>query len=413
MLNLNARHIGDNWSWQTRGQTQGQTLYHIVCHYLFKYFNIIIIITIIIITSAVLLYKGSRKLAHQFWYNQPVNFIINRNTGIRVIKSEMPKSTKWTNFKNISFYSLYDKDFSLEKIQKFLTHNYARQYMYAPLHLSAYLRGHNSPVFIGCYTADINNIVGCVTAYPLNIIAKNAKIKYVYYVDNLCVKTDMRGKNIAPQMIDTLHHHIRNNTDVTKVSLFKRENYTNNYIVPIVCYNTSLYHIDNWFHTKYSLHASASVLEVSKQNINLLYNFIYTTTKFEVLIFPELSNVEALIEAKQLFIKILIVDEQVSAIYMFRDTNTLYDGVKCIECIGSINNQKHKQFFVNGFFYVLEDLYSKHNFKILQMENQSDNRLITKNITKKWSPHNIVPISWFFYNYIYPQQSPEKVLILA
>lgn len=394
--------------------------FHILEMYHHRHFNTIILSLIVLSISTMLIYRGSRKLAHKFWYNQPVNFTYKGDTRIQIINSEIPKSTKWTNYKNISFYSLYDENISLGTIQTFLYNNYNTQSncMYAPLHLSEYLQGHNKPIFVGCYkdnTALIKTgeIIGCVTALPLNIIAKNSTLKYVYYVDNLCVKKDMRGKNIAPQMIDTLHHHLRNNINVTKVSLFKRENYTNNFIVPIVCYNTSLYHIDTWFNKKYELHASAKVLDVSKQNINLLYNFIYTYNKLDVLIFPELSNVECLIEAKQMFIKLLIVNEEISAIYIFRDTNTLYGSEECIECIGSINNQKNTAFFINGFFYILEELYSKHKFNILQMENQADNTVLSKNISKKWSPRNIVPISWFFYNYIYPQLDNKRVLILA
>tara|TARA_Y100000768_G_scaffold307929_6_gene242117 strand:- start:15564 stop:16676 length:1113 start_codon:yes stop_codon:yes gene_type:complete len=369
-----------------------------------------------------LLYKGSRKMAHRFWYNQPVNFVSSHNIGSRIINTDMPKSNSWTNYKNISFYSLYDEALSVKNIQTFLIKNYKQHnisdYIYTPMHLNEYLKGHNSPVFVGIYkdnTAAIKTgeMIGCITAYPLNIISKKTTIKSVYYVDNLCVKSDMRGKNIAPQMIATLYHHFRNNINTTKIALFKRENFSTNYIVPLVCYHSSLYHIETWFTRKYALHASAKVLDVSKQNINLLYSFIYSQTHLELLIFPELSNVESLIEAKQLFIKLLIVDEQISAVYVFRDANTLYNGVKTIECIGSINNQKNIAFFVNGFFYVLEELYSKHKFKILQMENQADNNIISKKISSKWSPYNIVPIAWFFYNYIFPQQLSENTFILA
>ena len=395
---------------------------HLICQYFFKYFYIILLSTVSIIIICYLLYKGSRKMSHRFWYNQPVNFSINHNKGTRIIANDIPKTNKWVNYKNISFYSLYDEENYIENIQTFLTTNYKQEsisdYIYTPLHLTAYLKGHNNPVFIGIYkdnTAMVKNneMIGCITAYPLNILSKKTPIKTVYYVDNLCVKTDMRSKNIAPQMIATIYDHFRKNTDSTKIAIFKRENFCDNYIVPVICYHTSLYHIDNWFHRKYQLHASAKVLDVSKQNINLLYSFIYTNTNLELIILPELSNVECLIDDEQLFIKLLIVDEQISAMYVFRDSNTMYNGARTIECIGSINNQKNTNFFVNGFFFVLEELYTKHKFKILQMENQSHNYIITKKIQKKWTPYHVVPIAWFFYNYIFPQQSPNTTLILA
>lgn len=413
MLNLNAGVHHDSILTTTA---------HLICSFVFKYYFIIILSITTIIIISILLYRGSRKMAHRFWYNQPVNFVSSHNIGTRIINTDMPKSNSWINYKNISFYSLYDEGLSVKTIQTFLINNYKQHnisdYIYAPIHLKEYLKGHNSPVFVGIYkdnTAIIktSEMIGCVTAYPLNIISKKTPIKSVYYVDNLCVKSDMRGKNIAPQMIATLYHHFRNNTNTTKIALFKRENFTTNYIVPLVCYNSALYHIDNWFTHNYALHSAAKVLDVSKQNINLLYSFIYSQTHLDMLIFPELSNVECLIEAKQLFIKLLIVDKQISAVYVFRDANTLYNGVKTIECIGSINNQKNIAFFVNGFFYVLEDLYSKHKFKILQLENQADNNIIYRNISKKWTPYYQVPIAWFFYNYIFPQQSPVNTFILA
>jgi len=416
MLNLNHSMF------KPRSVSYLNTTQHKSSAFIFKYFNTLVLSLITVFIAVVLLYRGSHKMAHSFWYSQPVNFNSSHNTGTRIINANMPKTNKWTNYKNISFYSVYDESLSLQKIQTFLMNNYKNSnnpdYIYAPLHLNAYLKGHNSPAFIGIYkdnTASVKTgeIVGCVTANPLNIISKKTPVNYVYYVDNLCVKNDMRGKNITPQMIATLYHHLRSNTNITKIALFKRENFSTNYIVPLVSYNTSLYHIDTWFNHKYPLHSAAKVLDVSKQNINLLYSFIYSQTHLELFIFPELSNVECLIEAKQLFIKLLIVDAQISAVYIFRDSNTLYNGVKTIECIGSINNQNNLAFFINGFFHVLEDLYSNHAFKILQMENQADNTILSKKILEKWSPYYMVPIAWFFYNYIFPRQSSENTLILA
>jgi len=49
----------------------------------------------------------------------------------------------------------------------------------------------------------------------------------------------------------------------------------------------------------------------------------------------------------------------------------------------------------------------------LQMENQADNTILSKKILEKWSPYYMVPIAWFFYNYIFPRQSSENTLILA
>ena len=395
---------------------------HIVWSFLSKYFYIILIVCVATIAISTLFYKAKHKLAHQFWYKQPVNFIKDNNSSIKIIDLINPKSTKWTNYKNISFHSLYDEDLSFDDIQTFIQHNYIHgsDCMYAPQHLAEYFKGHNHPIYVGIYKdktslveKNHSEMIGCVSAYPLNIKAKNSQLKYVYYVDNLCVKLDKRGKNIAPQMIDTLHHHFRHNNDATKVSLFKREGHLSGYIVPLVCYDTSLYYIDNWFSKEFIMHASSNVLDITKQNINVLYNFLYNATNMDLLIFPELSNLECLIEAKQLFIKLLMIDNEVGSMYIFRDSNTLYGQTKCVECIASINNQKNMAFFVNGFYHVLKELYTKYNFKILQMEKLSHNVKLDNAIRKKWSSFTTLPVSWFFYNYIYPEQPPGNILILT
>jgi tRNA U34 5-carboxymethylaminomethyl modifying enzyme MnmG/GidA len=76
----------------------------------------------------------------------------------------------------------------------------------------------------------------------------------------------------------------------------------------------------NW-NTPLILNAKITLLTGDKQNIYYLYNFINETKyKWDIIIYPEISNIMELVSTNNLFIKMLVVNGNIEAVYIFRKT---------------------------------------------------------------------------------------------
>lgn len=414
-------------------------------NYYWKYFlyllaTYFLISTIVTIIITVILIRAKNKVQHQFWYNQPVYiksygnslYLFSAFYGNCIIKEDLPKIDNWTNYQNIEFLPILDINAEdITTITTFIRENYkdsefdAYKYTLNEVNFYSYLVSHNSTSYLACYYNTNKDILGTITAYPLNIsIHKNGKQinlhkdenyeNIVYYVDNLCVDYDSRNQKIAPQLIRTLYHKIRHTNYTTKVALFKRENFDNFFIEPLTTYQSNIYKIENWFNQSFDINPQCKVLEISEQNLHLLYNFIYNNHNkfFDICIYPDMTNMLELLKQNCIHIQMIMKGDMICSVYFFKNNNTVYGDKKTVECIGTINNNQSMNFLTQGFYHILEKISKKYDYKMLQLEEISHNKKLNEYVIRLNTPIIITTQTWFLYNYKFEYINSEKVFIL-
>ena len=378
------------------------------------------------------------RIKYRFWALQPVFHFYDIyywfiNVGI--IRHELPEKNRYTNFKNITTKTFEQlSETVIKQIVILIQLNYLRnnENTFTPQknNIVPYFIGHSAPTFWSYYTEEEllidnknsttikeNRIIGVITSRPLHVKINNRRKDAsfdVYYVDYLCVNRNKRKQNIAPQLIQTHeYNHSHENRNIS-VSLFKREEELTG-IIPLTVYKTYCFPMKKWGQPPL-LEARLSLLTGDKQNMYYLYNFINkTTNKWDILICPEISNVIELVTTQNLFIKMLVIDGEIEAAYLFRKTCTfIKKDEEVISCIASIKGTHISiKEFINGFKLALWSIIKTHNnFKYLIAEDVSDNAIIISNLSIKTHPLAISPTAYFFYNFAYSPFKSEKCLII-
>ena len=381
------------------------------------------------------------RLKYKFWALQPVfhfydvyYWFIN----VGVIRKELPEKNKYVNLKNITTKVFEDIDeLTKKQIVSLIRLNYLRngENVFNPKkeNIDSYFIGHNAKTFWSYFSEkeilidnktgkiiEENKIIGVMTSRPLHVKINKGSSFDVYYVDYLCVNKDWRKKNIAPQLIQTHEYNQSYNNKNICVSLFKREEELTG-IIPLTIYKTYCFSLKNNLIRNEELDVRIKLLTGDKLNIYYLYNFINEIIKNEmkkkmdIIIYPEISNIVELIESKNLFIKMLVIDGNIEAVYIFRKTCTYIENEKeILSCIGSINgNILTNEEFIKGFKMSLWSIIKDNkNFKYVTIEDISDNACIINNICIKMYPIAISPMAYFFYNFAYNSFKSEKCLII-
>jgi hypothetical protein len=220
-----------------------------------------------------------------------------------------------------------------------------------------------------------------------------------------------RKKGIAPQLIQTHHYNQRHINKSIVVSLFKREDELTG-IVPMCVYSTYGFSVTTW--TKpLDLSAEYKLVEVNPQNFHILYDFILRTCgKFDIVINTEVTNIVELIKTKNIFLTMIVVDDEIVAVYMFRKSCVQIEkGMEVLSCFASICNVDEK-IFCQGFKISFWKIAAKNYFGFCAIEDISDNNIFINNIKLKTKPLVISPTAYFFYNFAYSTFKSNKVLII-
>ena len=385
------------------------------------------------------------RLKYKFWALQPVfhfydvyYWFIN----VGVIRKELPEKNKYVNLKKIATKEFEKIDeLTKKQIVTLIRLNYLRngENVFNPKkeNIDAYFIGHNAKTFWSYFSEkemlidnktgkiiEENKIIGVMTSRPLHVKMNKMSSFDVYYVDYLCVNKDWRKKNIAPQLIQTHEYNQSYNNKNICVSLFKREEELTG-IIPLTIYKTYCFPLKNNLIQDNQLDVRIKLLTGDKLNIYYFYNFINEMTinemtinemkRFDISIYPEISNIVELIESKNVFIKMLVVGGNIEAVYIFRKTCTYIENEKeILSCIGSINgNILTTEEFIKGFKMSLWSIIKDNKkFKYVTVEDISDNTCIINNICIKTHPIAISPMAYFFYNFAYNSFKSGKCLII-
>ena len=391
------------------------------------------------------------RVKFKFWALQPVFHFYDLYywfVNVGVICKELPSKNRYTNFKNIKTIS-YDilteqdiKDLTL-LVQLNYLRNKDNTFTPQKENIVPYFKGHNHKSFWSFYrepeilldtktstTIDNQKLIAVITGRPLHVTFynngynKGKGIKGeldVYYIDYLCVDKLHRKKNIAPQLIQTHEYNQSYLNRKICVSLFKREEELTG-IIPLTIYKTFCFNMKNWTNP-IELTANIKILHGDKQNIYYLYNFINELTKqqgkWELTIWPEISNLIELVTSENLFIIMLVLNGEIVATYIFKKTCTFIEKDKeIISCIASFFkiNELSRDEFIQGFkvalWSVLQKIKDKNKFHYLIVEDISDNHYIINNLCIKTHPLVVSPTAYFFYNFAYNTFNSNQILII-
>lgn len=376
-------------------------------------------------------------LKYGFWMLQPVFHIYNLSYMVfppGIINEHLPLKNKYTNFKDIytiSFASL--SELNALKFAKFIQNNYLQNddNIFSPKleNISCYFNQHNDTSFISFYykdnklldlktnkIIDDKEIIGAITSRPLNVYInndhknKNSQLR-VYYVDYLCVKKTQRKKGIAPQLIQTHHYNQSHQNKKIVVSIFKREDELTG-IVPLCVYDTFGFSVSKW-DKPHELSGEYKLLEINTQNFRFLYDFIKIhSEKFDIVIYPDISNIIELIKSKNIYVYSVLCDEKIICCYFYRKSCVQIEkGLEVLSCFASISNCDDA-IFIQGFKISFWKIANENYFGFCAIENISNNNIIIDNIKEKTSPTIISPTAYFFYNFAYPTFNNNKSLII-
>ena len=407
-----------------------------------------------IIVLLVILFFAYIRIKFKFWAMQPVFHIYDVYywfVNVGIINPDLPAKNRYTNFKNIKTisYNILSQsdisDFTL-LVQLNYLRNKDNSYLPQKENILPYFVGHSSKSFWSFYwqpnilldnktntTIETQKMIAAITGRPLHVTFVNVSSNNnnnnnnnnnkkkqnitmdVYYIDYLCVEKGHRKKNIAPQLIQT---HEYNQSHLNKnigVSLFKREDELTG-IVPLMAYKSYCFNMHKWTKPQ-QLSAAVTILIGDNQNIYYLYNFIRETiNKWQLTVLPEMSNVIELINTKNMFVVMLLLDGEIVAAYIFKKTCTFIEKDKeIISCIASINGNLSRETFIQGFKVALWSIIEKpenKGFHYLLIEDTSDNGCIIRNIKQKTHPIVASPTAYFFYNFAYNTFKSDSVFII-
>jgi len=381
------------------------------------------------------------RIKYKFWALQPVFHFYDLYywfVNVGIIRKELPEKNRYVNLKKIKTVIFEDmNEIKLKETISLIQSHYLRNKdnTFSPKkdNIVPYFAGHNTKTIWSYYvepdllidnktgkTITEDKIIAVITSRPLHVRINNVRkdaIFDVYYVDYLCVNKLWRKKNIAPQLIQT---HEYNQSHINRkicVSLFKREEELTG-IIPLTVYKTVCFNMRNWRQPD-NLNARITLLTGDKENMYYLYNFINEmmdkkNNKWDIAIYPEMSNLMELVFTKNLFVKMLVIDGHIEAVYIFKKTCTFIEKDKeIIACIASINGTTlSTDEFIHGFKVALWSIIKDNIFKYLIVEDISDNNCIIKNISIKTFPEITSPTAYFFYNFAYSPFKSENCLII-
>jgi hypothetical protein len=375
------------------------------------------------------------RIKFGFWVNQPVFHVYDFSYMINppgIINENLPGKNKYTNFKNIDTIVYSDvSDLMFNRFLNLIKLNYLRNKdnIFSPKseNIKPYFFGHNDKSFVSFYnennfmidlkkgtTISDKLIIGAMTSRPVNVIINNGDKNSnfpAYYVDYLCVDKLYRKKGIAPQIIKTHHYNQRHINKKIAVSIFKREDDLTG-IVPLCVYSTYGFNVSKWTKPN-NLDAMYNVIEVNMQNIHFLLDFIkINNDKFDIIINSSVSNIIELIKTKNIFVYVIIIDNQIICAYFFRKSCVQIEkGIEVLSCFASIQ-KCDDNIFIQGFKISFWKIAAENYFGFAAIENISNNNIIINNLILKTTPIIISPTAYFFYNFAYPTFKSDKVLII-
>jgi len=184
------------------------------------------------------------------------------------------------------------------------------------------------------------------------------------------------------------------------------------FIVPLTCYFTYGFSLDRW---KF-IQDPAPPLLVTKSTFHIFFHYLQSINKSdtcECCIHSSANHLKHLVERKQIYIFLLLDQNNPWGCFIFRNPHTRYDGDgMSLDCIAShCSMLKYKDAFVAKFYSCIPQI--KYNYKYLLIENISHNHYIMQDILQKHTPFLKSTTSYYFYNFAYRPFLSKDVFLLV
>ena len=383
-----------------------------------------------LILSLIVLYLICRafiKIKFHFWSIQPVFHIYDLYYWFKpnqIIDPALPDINKYVNLIDIKTKKVEDlTELEISRFCSFLKLFYLRSkeanYIPEPRHIMEYLKGGNHPSFVSIYKTpkmlfDAESAIvdhelsSVISARPLHITLKNQKTFPIYYIDNLCVNPAMRKQGVAPKAIQTLYYDIRRRNRKINTYLFKREGEMTA-IVPLTTFTCKGYKLSNIVETRLT-HASMQVIEITKQNLVLIADFIAKRrSHLECAIVPDMTSIANIIKADNIAVYGIIENGNLISLYLLRDAASEYDGKRAMEVVSSLNACHHEDIFISGFTIAIHRAAKRWKSELVLIDELASNGLLTKSIGAE--PFLTSPSAFFLYNYATYTLPPDKCFV--
>ena len=378
------------------------------------------------------------RLKYKFWRIQPVFHFYDLYywfVNVGIINLDLPEKNKYVNLKHIE--TMEFDNLSTNKLTEFVMFiqmnflsNIDNKYLPTINNIKPYFKNHNSKSFVSIYWEPIlllNNktnipindkkMIGVITSRPMHILINdkynNINKFNAYYVDYLCVDKHYRKKNIAPQLIQTHEYNQRRLNNNIYVSLFKREGELTG-IIPLTTFNTCCFKTESWYNEPLPFNPSIALLVGDTKNLYYLYDLILLNTIWDITILPEISNIIELVTTQNMYIYMVVINDEIQCGYIFKRTKTFLEKDKeVLSCICSIKGVVDDNIFIQGFKLALWNiLKSNKKFCYIALEDISNNNILIQNLTIKTKPYIVSPTAYFFYNFAYEPFKSNKACIL-
>lgn len=359
------------------------------------------------------------KVKYPFWSLQPGFYQFSRG----IIRRDLPEKNRYTNFLNIDTLRYGD-------VKELEIHRYLQLKMNSPNdrekfirkeNFVPYFKGHYNEVYLSFYYQPIllnsskgviedKKIVGALSSRPMHVFFTDqmgTNELSVYYTDYLCV--NKQSKDIEFQLLQTHYYNQRHLNKSILVNVFKHEGDIG--IKPFCKYLTYGFHVTKWCKPP-DLPGIYKLLEITPLNFHFLYDFLKANSnQFDILIYPEISNMLELLKTGNMFIYTILTDTIICAYFYRKTCSFIEPSMEILNCFASINTTDN-DIFILGFKISFWKTAEQHYFGFSTIENISHNQCIIENIEVKTKPHFIKQDTYFFYNFVSQTFSPQKTLII-
>jgi hypothetical protein len=258
-------------------------------------------------------------------------------------------------------------------------------------------------------------ILGAVVAYPVRFVFRNSSpIEYVYYWDVVVMHREV-GERHVDSIRTLLQTHEANQRRQSgkhiSCSLFRKDVDLSEGIVPLVKFTVNRFPLAEI--KKPPLPAPYTVHRI--QHAHPLMDILYDLSKdssFDVLIFPELTALQARIQSNQWFVFTLQSKDTVLALYVFRDTHMIVDDEAVLELSISLSMSLQTQqtsqsvlpstHFFAGFLHALHDVLLITRSGLLDIPNMGHNMFILDTWNWKYTPQSRHDAAFYLYNMVCP-----------
>ena len=184
-------------------------------------------------------------------------------------------------------------------------------------------------------------------------------------------------------------------------------------IVPLTTYSTLGYTTSAIPNIKLNV-IGANIVRIRNTNFIMFKDFMKASyNKYDCTITSDVQTIQQLVADQHLIVYCMVVEGEIIAVYVFRNTPSFSEGKKCIELVASVNKAHFEDIFYIGFCSAVRRINRKWKAEKVFVETTGDSETIVEYLTRNGVKYDSsCPTAFFFYNYARYSVEPNKLLII-